>query len=131
MDKSRYPKNWDAIAAQIKEQAGWICQQCDRPCRKPGESWEALETRLEGTAWAEDMYQSIYDEELGACSIWKPNRFTMSVAHLNHTPQDCRAENLKALCSVCHLRYDARHHAQSVKTNKLRKREALGQLTLF
>lgn len=131
MDKHRYPKNWDAIATQIKEQAGWCCQGCDRPCRQPGETWDELEERLEGTAWAEDIYESVYDDELGSGLIWKPQRFTLTVAHLNHTPEDCRPENLKALCSVCHLRYDARHHAQSAKANKFRKREALGQLTLF
>ena len=38
---------------------------------------------------------------------------TLTVAHLNHTPEDCRMENLKALCSGCHLRYDAKHHAET------------------
>lgn len=38
---------------------------------------------------------------------------TLTVAHLNHTPEDCRRENLKALCAPCHLRYDAKHHAQT------------------
>lgn len=32
---------------------------------------------------------------------------TLTVAHLNHTESDCRLENLAALCSGCHLRYDA------------------------
>jgi hypothetical protein len=31
----------------------------------------------------------------------------LTVAHLNHDPQDCRDENLKAFCQRCHLRYDA------------------------
>lgn len=38
---------------------------------------------------------------------------TLTVAHLNHTPEDCRRENLKALCAPCHLRYDAKHHAET------------------
>lgn len=45
---------------------------------------------------------------------------TLTVAHLNHIPKDVRPENLKALCAPCHLRYDAKHHAQ---TRKRRKRE--------
>jgi 5-methylcytosine-specific restriction endonuclease McrA len=32
---------------------------------------------------------------------------TLTVAHINHTESDCRDENLIALCSGCHLRYDA------------------------
>ena len=39
------------------------------------------------------------------------HRRTLTVAHLNHTPADCRHENLRALCAPCHLRYDAEHHA--------------------
>lgn len=43
---------------------------------------------------------------------------TLTVAHLNHTPEDCRAENLRALCAPCHLRYDAAMHAQHRKERK-------------
>lgn len=38
---------------------------------------------------------------------------TLTVSHQNHDPSDCRRENLKALCAPCHLRYDAKHHAQT------------------
>ena len=38
---------------------------------------------------------------------------TLTVAHLNHTPEDIRAENLMAMCAPCHLRYDAMHHAET------------------
>ena len=38
---------------------------------------------------------------------------TLTVAHLNHTPMDCRPENLKAMCAPCHLRYDADHHRET------------------
>lgn len=38
---------------------------------------------------------------------------TLTVAHLNHTPEDCRPENLMAMCAPCHLRYDAPHHAET------------------
>lgn len=43
------------------------------------------------------------------------HRRTLTVAHMNHIPEDCSRENLKALCSVCHLRYDATHHAETRK----------------
>ena len=29
------------------------------------------------------------------------------------TPEDCREENLIALCAGCHLRADAEHHAET------------------
>ncbi len=46
---------------------------------------------------------------------------TLTVAHLNHTPKDCRPENLKALCAPCHLKYDAKHHAETRKRRKENK----------
>lgn len=38
---------------------------------------------------------------------------TLTVHHINHTPEDCRLENLIALCSGCHLRADAKFHAET------------------
>lgn len=38
-------------------------------------------------------------------------RFTLTTAHINHTPTDCSDENLIALCSGCHLEYDAPYKA--------------------
>lgn len=46
------------------------------------------------------------------------HRRTLTVAHMNHIPQDVRPENLKAMCAVCHLRYDAQHHAETRKNKK-------------
>jgi hypothetical protein len=58
------------------------------------------------------------------------HRRTMSVAHLNHTERDCRPENLRGLCSACHLRYDAQHHAANAARTRLAKRIAAGQTEL-
>jgi len=46
------------------------------------------------------------------------HRRTLTVAHLNHTPEDVRPENLMAMCAPCHLRYDAKHHAETRKRKK-------------
>ena len=46
------------------------------------------------------------------------HKLTLTVAHLNHIPEDVRPENLKALCAPCHLRYDARHHAETRAAKK-------------
>lgn len=35
------------------------------------------------------------------------HRRTLTVAHLDHDPSNCRRDNLAALCAPCHLRYDA------------------------
>lgn len=59
----------------------------------------------------------------------KPTRFVLTVAHLNHRPEDVRRENLKALCSVCHLEYD--NTASSRFRKHQAKAERAGQLTLI
>jgi 5-methylcytosine-specific restriction endonuclease McrA len=41
------------------------------------------------------------------------SRVVLTVAHLDHNPQNCADDNLRALCQRCHLTYDARHHAQN------------------
>jgi len=40
---------------------------------------------------------------------------TLTVHHINHRPEDCRPENLIALCAPCHLRADAKWHAERRK----------------
>jgi hypothetical protein len=88
------------------------------------DDWEEIATRIKDAA----------DWKCQECGVqcYRPGerndnrRFTLTVAHLNHEPADCRPENLKALCSVCHLQYDAKHRKQE----RLRKRHA-GQANLF
>lgn len=48
------------------------------------------------------------------------HRLTLTVAHLDHNPANCAPENLCAMCAPCHLRYDAKHHAE---TRKLKRKD--------
>lgn len=38
---------------------------------------------------------------------------TLTVHHIDHTPENCEPGNLIALCPKCHLRADAEHHAET------------------
>ena len=88
MERARYPRDWEAIALQVKEEAGWKCEVCGKQCRRPGEPFDT-------------------------------HRRTLTVAHLDHTPENCTRENLKAMCAPCHLRYDARQHAESRRRHRM------------
>ena len=35
------------------------------------------------------------------------SRVVLTVAHLDHTPENCAPENLRAWCQRCHTTYDA------------------------
>lgn len=92
MEKGRYPADWKQIALEVKEAAGWRCQQCGKQCRKPG---EGLETPGRSG-----------------------HQYTLTVHHKNHRPEDCSVENLIALCAPCHLRADAPWHAERRRRRK-------------
>lgn len=115
MQRSLYPKNWPDIAFAIKTAANWTCQNCGNICLQPGESWTDFLIRLNPTL-----------KEAIAMSA-HPVRRVLTTAHLNHNPPDCSPENLKALCSACHLRMDAK----AIQLKRRLKRERNGQLNLL
>ena len=119
MNRKLYPKNWEAIAYQIKSEANWNCEECGRPCRRPGES-------------TKELIERIATGRLSECPVAEevlnyPRRFVLGVAHLDHRPENCDRANLRAWCNVCHLRYDGSQMA----TKRQLKREREGQLNLF
>ena len=40
----------------------------------------------------------------------RPTIIVLTIAHLNHTPEDCADDNLRALCQRHHLAHDRDHH---------------------
>ncbi len=126
MNPKLYPSDWKAIATRIKNKAEWTCQNCQRPCRKPHVSWVDFSQWLLGTGqigWYDDGFEVMKD------GTYKEHmhRFTLTVAHLDHRPENCSDENLKALCFPCHARYDVSQMALKRSLKKERK----GQLSLF
>lgn len=105
-NKHRYPKDWKQIAASIKDRAQGQCE-CEGECGlHPGKRCE--EVHLEPAKWAN-------------------GRVVLTVAHLDHTPENCEPSNLKAMCNRCHLRYDVKHHSES---RRRRKDMQAGQLAM-
>lgn len=129
MNRDLYPDNWKQIAFAVKESVGWHCEECGRPCRKQGVTLEAfIGDNYYGSAWDGEI--RIYDE--WSCLVREaPQRFTLTVAHLDHNPANCDPANLRALCSGCHLRYDAEHHAANAAETRRRQAEEAGQLPIF
>lgn len=109
MDRRLYPSHWNVIAYVIKSEANWTCEECGRPCRQKPESWGDFFDRV-GWEYASEPW----------------GRFVLTVAHLDHRPENCDRGNLRALCSACHCRYDLR---QMVRKRYL-KRERHGQLPI-
>ena len=143
--KDRHPKDWPAISMRIRERDGNKCKWCGVPnhelggrdseghwfkARPLGEKLLRLEWPKENeTAWC-------YRPLPGGCWDKGPFyelrcrivRIVLTVAHLNHKPEDCSDENLVALCQRCLLRYDAKHHAATAAATR---RKALNNRELF
>lgn len=114
-NKSRYPKDWPLIRAAILERAGHKCEQCAAPNR-------ARIARGAGTDFNTymtengDVYCAESGQYLGQCrmsdyNVLRMTDVVLTIAHLDHTPENCAPENLRAWCQKCHLAYDAKHHA--------------------
>lgn len=130
-NRSRYPADWKQIRERILARAGDKCEQCSAPNR----------TRIargtgkdEGTYMlaSADVYDADTGQHLGTCrhSDYELLRMTdvvLTIAHLDHVPENCAPENLRALCQRCHLRYDAEHHAAN---SYMTRKAKLGNLEL-
>ena len=91
-NRARYPKDWKQIRERILERAGNACEGSPAfpDCRIPNGTM-----RVNGG---------------GEHNV---TRIVLTIGHLDHTPENCDATNLRAWCQRCHLNYDAKHHAQS------------------
>jgi 5-methylcytosine-specific restriction endonuclease McrA len=60
------------------------------------------------------VHQNNYDRWQTSDEKWqRPIRIVLTIAHLDHDTTNNEMSNLAALCQRCHLRYDARLHAES------------------
>lgn len=87
-NKARYPKDWKAISLEVRERAGWVCEG--------------------SPAYPDCRAENRAPHPVTGSTV------VLTVAHLNHMPEDCGEPgdrpNLKAWCQRCHLTYDAEHH---------------------
>jgi len=114
--RSLYPKDWETIALAVKEEARWTCEECGKPCRRPGQKF------------LDFAYPFLESGQMDSNDLDHPQRFTLTVSHTDHNPANCDRSNLRALCAPCHCRYDQRPDSRVIK-NRL-KLERNGQLSL-
>lgn len=108
MKRERYPDDWENMALRVKDGAGWACEECKRPCRKPGETGDQFAFRVidHSKTFLEPWMVGPFIASLMDVVGNKLQMFTLTTAHLDHDPENPNPR-LKALCSGCHLRYDA------------------------
>lgn len=119
-NRDRYPADWPAIRARILSRATrWIPGSMDfiPQCECRGECGR-------GT------HDGQCPNFNGGLAYGTGSKVVLTIAHLNHTPEDNHSANLRAMCQGCHLHYDLEHHAETRARSLRKAREAAGQLTL-
>lgn len=100
-NQARYPKNWKAISKDCRDRAGNRCQGSPAfpDCRA----------------------------ENGEPHPVTGSKVVLTTAHLDHTPENCDPENLRAWCQKCHNTYDAPMRARGIAARNFAK-SAVGDL---
>jgi 5-methylcytosine-specific restriction endonuclease McrA len=99
----RYPADWKKIRAAILERAHLACE--GSPAYPDCRALDGLPHPVTGAT------------------------VVLTIAHLDHTPENCDPSNLRAWCQRCHCTYDAKHHARNAAETR-RKKRGLFQLPL-
>lgn len=132
-NKKLYPPDWKEIRAYILQRADNKCEYCDAingSIILRGE-WNEQPAYQDddGNIWHEETGKWLGDGYVGDVCPNKPNKqaikVVLTIAHLDHNPQNNDEMNLKALCQLHHLRHDIEHHKESRKKNKLKKQPEL------
>lgn len=108
----RYPADWCDKRVQVLSRAGYRCEWpgCNALQHARGVWREGLFLQIVHPAAPEefdvDLAESLGDDE---CVI----RIVLTVAHLDHMPEHCDLDNLRAWCQRHHLAYDQQHHIET------------------
>jgi hypothetical protein len=105
-NRARYPKDWAEIRKRMLARAENRCE-CVGECGN------------ESGKRCEERHGEIAETFNGVV--------VLTIAHLDHMPENNDPANLKAMCQQCHLRYDRDHHAKSRRENR---DKANGQLSM-
>jgi hypothetical protein len=80
-NRARYPADWKSISLEVRTAAGWRCEG--------------------SPAWPECRAENAKPHPATGSTV------VLTVAHLDHKPENCDRANLKAWCQRCHNTYDA------------------------
>lgn len=134
-NRARYPADWPQISRRIRDRAGNRCEFCTVPngamirravaegvpvWRLAGDSaYENGRSAIDGA----EVPDSMEDE----CAYGPPVRVILTVAHLDHQPENCADDNLRALCQRCHNTLDAPMRRAGIKA-RARSRLAVADM---
>ena len=92
-NRGRYPDDWAMISYRVRHWRATLRCECVGEC---GRGHQGRCAALDG----------LPHPVTGS-------KVVLTVAHLDHTPENCDLANLRAMCQACHLCYDRAHHAET------------------
>jgi 5-methylcytosine-specific restriction endonuclease McrA len=130
-NRDRYPPDWPQIRERILARAANRCERCgvknyQLGGRLPDGTWLDAQPKGERALrleWPRPGERWWCGPQFGVVNL-RIVRVVLTIAHLNHTPEDCRDENLQALCQRCHLSLDQQLHQQNAAATRRRGRAA-------
>lgn len=122
-NRTRYPANWREIRDQVLERAGHCCEWdgCGVANHAVG-YWNGprfVQICMKGE------HDSLDVEAAELADGEKVIEIVLTVAHLDHTPEHCDLDNLRAWCQRHHLAYDADHHKHTAYMTRRAARQTL------
>ncbi|MDH6226236.1 hypothetical protein [Streptomyces sp. MJP52] len=110
-NRDRYPVDWPQISLLIRHLRAEGRCECEGECGR-------------GT------HTGRCPNRNGHPAYGTGSKVVLTVAHLDHTPENCDPDNLRAMCQACHLNYDSSHHARTRARTRAAALAASGQLSL-
>jgi hypothetical protein len=134
-NRKRYPPNWKEISKDIRfNRAKNRCEVCGVKNYAVG-YWEDGKfcptggNIIHDSAGRGELPFKEAKELVNHCNDWCDDNLiviVLTVAHLDHKPENCDYSNLKAMCQKCHNKYDSKHRKQTIKKSKLKGQLKLG-----
>lgn len=110
-NRKRYPKNWKSIVAEVRKRSKGRCEFrvdnkfffCAGPFKNP--KFRTLRCKAIN----------------GEPHPITGSKVVLTVAHLNHTPENCGMDNIRDACQRCHNTYDAPMRRLGIKQRAMEK----------
>lgn len=141
-NKNRYPENWPDIVKQVRERSKGNCENCKVENYAVGYRDETGRFIPTGGNIIHDLagcglsypstlklsYNQAKEIKDGCNEVCEEKHIVivLTVAHLDHIPENVDMDNLRDWCQRCHNRYDIPHRKLTRRNTKFKN-----QLTLF
>lgn len=110
-NRDRYPSDWPEISRRIRvDRARGRCE-CEGECGRGTHAGRCTNVN-------------------GGRAYGTGSRVVLTTAHLDHTPENCDDDNLRAMCQGCHLHYDRDHHRETARATRAAAMAMAGNVPL-